>query len=473
MTRLDNRAVGTGLPGRCRRARTRARGPAPVTADAAPPRRARHAAALAGCAVAILAALAGAAPASAAGQDVPGPQIAAALRSSPLYVDPSLSSAFPAPARSALLSAIRKAPVPVYILAVPLVSGGQWATDQQLADVVQNTLGRPGVYLTLDDSFSDGVDAWTWPSDPQGLDAPPWHAADAAQAADIEQGGTPDAPVWQTFLRTVQLITSGKAVSAFNAALAAQGNPGGQAASPSSDGGAVAGGVLAAVAVAGTVTVAGLRRRRRRHSARHAYSQAPPSPPSHSVAAAARAATEADLRDRAQRELIELGELLEQPGPGSADGTPAPRSGEGDADLTRALDAYDAAGKTLDSAAGIPDLAGVLVLTHLGRCAAGAAQARQAGQPAPPATMLCFFNPLHGEGLHQVRWRERGGQQALEVHACATCADAVAQRRYPDVLTGTSGRLDVPWYEAAGDVWADTGYGQFSTDGLIRRILDR
>ena len=152
--------------------------------------RARAAAVLAGCAVTVLAALvtAGTArAAAAAGQDVPGSQIAAALRTDPVYVDPSLSSAFPAAARKALLSAVSKAPAPVYILAVPLVSGGQWATDQQLADVTENALSRPGIYLTLSGEFAGSVDAWTWPSDPQGLDEPPYHASDAAQAADIEQ----------------------------------------------------------------------------------------------------------------------------------------------------------------------------------------------------------------------------------------------------------------------------------------------
>ncbi len=157
----------------------------------------RPVAALAVVVMIMLAVLGAAAPAraaSAAGQDVPGPQIAAALRASPLYVDPSLDSAFPPAARKALLSAIRQTRVPVYILAVPLISGGQWASGQQLADVVQNALGSPGIYLTLDASFSDTIDAYTWPSDPQGLDAPPYHAADAAQAADMEQDEAQDAP---------------------------------------------------------------------------------------------------------------------------------------------------------------------------------------------------------------------------------------------------------------------------------------
>ena len=123
----------------------------------------------------------------------------------------------------------------------------------------------------------------------------------------------------------------------------------------------------------------------------------------------------------------------------------------------------------LDGESGIPDLAGVLVLTHLGRCAAAAAQARPAGQPAPAATLLCFFSPLHGEGTQLTRWRLRGGQQVLDVHACGDCAAALTRRQFPAVLTVTSGGYDVPYYETAS-VWAATGYGQFGTD-LIKTIL--
>ena len=433
---------------------------------------ARLIAALASTAMVMLAALAGAVPAkaaTAAGQDVPGPQIAAALRKSPLYIDPSLASAFPAAGRQELLAAIRKAPAPTYVLAIPLVSGSQWASSQQLADVVQNSLGEPGIYLTLDADFADTVDAYTWPSDPSGLDASPYHAADAAQAADMAVNPfTQDIPVWRVFLRCIQLIDSGKAVSAYQAALAAPvQSPGGQAASSSSDGGEVVGGVLAAAAaVTGALVLA--RRRRRRRRIRSAAAAV--TPPSRTVADAARAETEGDLRVRGQRELIELGLLLEQSGSVGADGTPEPYSDQVTADLTRALDAYAAAAQMLDGASGIPDLAGVLVLAQLGRCAAASAQASQAGLSAPAPVMLCFFNPLHGEAPRRTRWRARDGQRVLDVHACADCADAVAQRRSPDYLTDTIGRLEVPYYEAAS-VWAATGYGQFSTDDLLQRIL--
>lgn len=432
---------------------------------------------LAGLAMLVLVALASATSAQAAraaGQDVPGSQIAADLRKSPLYVDPSLSSAFPSSARESILAAISHAPAPVFVLAVPLVSGSQWSSSEQLADVVQDELGQPGIYLTLDAIESNDIDAYTWPSDPQGLDAPPYHAADAAQAVDLTPYTQNPPAVWQEFLQCVRLIDAGKAESAYQAAT--DPGPGGQAATPSSDGGAIAGATLAAFTVGGVAVIALVRRRRRRRRARSQASLLAPGTAADSAYApstvvdAARAATADELRTQAREQLLALGEFLEQPGlAGAAAATPEPHSGQEEADLTRALDAYTAAGQVLDRASGIPDLAGVLVLTHMGRCAAEAALARQSGRPAPPLSLLCFFNPLHGEGTRQTRWRAQGGHQALDVDACDACADAIAQRKFPSVLADTSTGKDVPYYEAP-TTWAATGYGQFSTD-LIERIL--
>ena len=144
--------------------------------------------------------------------------MAAALRTSPLYVDPSLSSAFPPSVRAQLVRQISQAPVPVFILAVPLGSGGEWGNGDQLATVVQDYLGRPGIYLTLDAELSGEIDAYTWPSDPYGAGAAPYHAADAAMAVNLARG-TRDAALAQKFLSCVQLISSGQAVPAYQAAL--------------------------------------------------------------------------------------------------------------------------------------------------------------------------------------------------------------------------------------------------------------
>ncbi|MGH3378317.1 MAG: hypothetical protein ACRDP6_26700, partial [Actinoallomurus sp.] len=151
----------------------------------------------------------------------------------------------------------------------------------------------------------------------------------------------------------------------------------------------------------------------------------------------AREAGDDELRARAERDLIALGE--------SVDGNEKALEAN-----EKALDAYTAAGRTLDDARSTADLAGVLALI-------------QAARGGPP---LCYFDPRHGEGAITVNWRAPGTRPKLEVRVCAACAKAVRDRRSPDVVLD-HGR---PYYEAATP-WAATGYGQLGD--LVGRILGR
>lgn len=177
---------------------------------------------------------------------------------------------------------------------------------------------------------------------------------------------------------------------------------------------------------------------------------------------AARQAREQSAREEAQRQLLELGQQLENSAvlPARAD----------QSQLAIALDAYEAAAKVLDDAHDLADIAGVLVLVRMGRAAAVAAETGQAESRAP--VELCFFNPLHGISARHLRWRLLGQREALLVRACAECADRVHQRRQPDALTCQINGHVVPYYEVdpRQSVWAAMGYGQF-TDDLIERVL--
>jgi len=170
------------------------------------------------------------------------------------------------------------------------------------------------------------------------------------------------------------------------------------------------------------------------------------------VFATARRASEDELREHATGEVLALGELLDT----STLDTSQPRLGEL---TTRALDAYQAAGKVLDSARGIPDLAGVLVLADLGRDALATAADGRGANP------LCFFNPLHGDSAKTIEWRPVGSRRKLRVSACAECVTAARARETPDILMDG----DLPYFEAES-VWAETGYGQFRDD-LTQRVL--
>lgn len=352
--------------------------------------------------------------------------IATALRRSPIYVAPSMAPALPE--RERLLKTIPRAHVPVFVIVEPIVQGGEWPDPATLADAVHRRLRRPGVYFTPDDQAAGGIRAYEY-----GVHR---DAADAAEAADLDPN-LDGASMTDRLIRAVNLIATGQAAAeyrrqsaALNRSLQGDRQPEhGTSLVPYAAGG----GALVVAGLAGLL----LWRRRR---------MAVPRPRRRTVA---RSMT--DLREHAGRELVALGERLED-----ATGDVAP--------LQRALDAYAAAGKALDSATSPADLAGVFVLIDMGRDLHEAARLRRAYAPSP----LCFFNPLHGDGTVAVRWRAVGSRERLRVRACVECAAAVRRRGEPEAIEDGA----VPYYDADPEhsPWAATGYGQLRDD-LIDRVL--
>lgn len=387
----------------------------------------------------------------------PGERLAAALRRSPIHVDPSLASALPPADRRALAAKLRKAPAPVYVVLVPLVKGGTWTDADQLATVVHDRLGRDGIFITFGDDTTD-LTAREWGGDHQ--------ARDAAWAVTLDRA-MDDAPLAARLSRVADLIISGagkREHDRVSAELDRRLNARRSKNAPADDGGGLALPVGAGAAGAAVAGVAGLllwRRRRMASVRREGGGLLMP----RTVFATASRAGEDQLREQASREVVAFGELL--------DATSVPTGGErARALMARALDAYQAAGKTLDAARGVPDLAGVLVLLDQGRDALASAQAVAKGRPEIPPSPLCFFNPLHGDAAAKLDWRPLGSRDRLRVRACRPCARAARAKQTPDVLTDRRDGRDVPYYEAdpATSVWAETGYGQLRDD-LIHRIL--
>lgn len=197
-----------------------------------------------------------------------------------------------------------------------------------------------------------------------------------------------------------------------------------------------------------------------------------------SVFVSARDADDDRLRELAAEQVSSLRELVDQPfviRVRTDDDATGVRSQQARAEIARALEAGEAAGMVLDGAAGRGDLAGVLVLTHLGRNAVERARALSEHRRAWATYPLCFFNPLHGEGTREVGWRLPDSPRSRLVRVCPRCARGMnygeEQRRPADALTEHSARGDYPYYEADArtSVWAATGYGQFGED-LVRLI---
>ncbi|MFJ2955323.1 hypothetical protein [Streptomyces sp. NPDC087270] len=365
-----------------------------------------------------------------------GQRIADALKASPVYVDPAYAGAVPPARQKQLVARIGRTHLPIKVALVPLVKGDAFDGDSTvLQGVLHDRLGMGNLILiTMDGEFGDTLTGQEWPDDThQVMDA----ASAVGLMDDMKSAGLAD-----RVAKAIDLIASGDGKKAYDQATADIGGPPTTAKAEHGKGGSAGSGpgavvwllVVAAVVVLGGGAGWLLRRR---SMARRASPFAFP----REVFAAEEVADESALRRRAEAEVIALGEAVEDADAGSRPG------------LARALDAYAAAGKVLDGARGIPDLAGVLALV---------AEGRDAFDGRFDALPLCFFDPLHGRAARRLVWRPLGSRDTLRVAACAECATAVEQHRAPEVLTDTAtdGRR-VPYFEvpAGESVWAATGYG--------------
>ncbi|WP_255205320.1 hypothetical protein [Actinomadura sp. BRA 177] len=400
--------------------------------------------------------LKGAASFGGSGEPSPGERLAAALRRSPIYVDPSLASALPQADRERLITKFGKLPVPVFVVLVPLVKGGTWSDDEQLATVVHERLGKDGVYITFSD-IGDDLRAKEFGGDHQ--------ARYAAWAVSFDRSYR-DTSVSTRLDRIADLMLSGNAKKEYDRQ-SAEIDKRAKERRPNefgrTDGGSPVLPVALGAAGVAAAGVAGLvlwRRRRMASVRREGSALLLP----RTVFSTAKRANEDQLREQASREVIAFGELLDETDVRAGERT--------DALMTTALDAYQAAGKTLDAARGVPDLAGVLVLLDQGRDALASARAVAKGRPEIPPSPLCFFNPLHGDAAAKIDWRPIGSRRRLRVHACRACARAARAKETPDILMDRRDGRDVPYFEAdpAQSVWAETGYGQLRDD-LIHRVL--
>ncbi|MFC4049483.1 hypothetical protein ACFOY4_07305 [Actinomadura syzygii] len=383
----------------------------------------------------------------------PGERLAAALRRFPIYVDPSLASALPTAEQRRLAAKFRTAPAPIYVVLVPLVKGGTWTDADQLATVVHDRLGRDGIFITFHDATED-LTAREWGGDHQ--------ARKAAWAVTLDRA-MDDQPLTARLSRVVDLIVSGTAVREYDRVSAEIDKRAARREPHSSDDGDLTVPLTAALAGAAIAGAAGFmvwRHHRMRSVHREGNGLLLP----RTVFTTANRANEDQLREQASREVVAFGELLDE--------TTVPTKDERTRTLmTRALDAYQAAGKTLDAAQGVPDLAGVLVLLDQGRDALASAESVAKGGPEIPPVPLCFFNPLHGDATARIDWRPLGSRDRLRVRTCRPCAQKTRDKKLPDVLMDTENGREAPYYEIDPEksVWSQTGYGQLRED-LIERI---
>ncbi|WP_405578023.1 hypothetical protein [Streptomyces sp. NBC_01190] len=142
------------------------------------------------------------------------------------------------------------------------------------------------------------------------------------------------------------------------------------------------------------------------------------------------------LRRHASARLADAGDALRA---GELD---LPQGNPGARDYSWALEAYQAAGKLLDEAVDLPDLAAVVVLAERAVERLAVARARGAGHRPGAVPERCFYNPLHPAarrppepGGRRARGRVSARRAAADRRpACASCYRALLAGQQPDVL---------------------------------------
>ncbi|MEV6081039.1 hypothetical protein AB0L80_39005 [Streptomyces sp. NPDC052069] len=386
-----------------------------------------------------------AARAETAGTGPTASTIAEALADSPVYVDPSYEAAVNSAQQDALVDQIATTGLPIKVVLVPLKKGDAFdGNDRALASVIKERLGQQQLILITTDKYGKSLTGTEWPTDAH-------ETRDAAAAVGFLKELN-DAGLAARVGKAVELINTGNGTEVYKAETARidkeysarpmlDENPSG-----SSSGGGP--GTWLAVAAVLILAVAGTALLVRRRSPRHTAFTFPDA-----VFAAEQAADEAGLRRQASAGILALGEAVEH-----ADGAATPG-------LSRALDAYDAAGRVLDAAQGMPDLVGVLALVAEGRSALA----------TDPGLPLCFFDPRHGRAVRRTSWRPLGRRERVDVAVCEDCGQALHARRSPQVLAVRDQGRTIPYFEVAPErsLWAATGYGSLLSgpdDTLAARV---
>jgi hypothetical protein len=349
-------------------------------------------------------------------------EAAAALRETPVYVDPEAERALSSGEVVDLRRAIARTDAgPAYIAVLP-GSAAEEAGGDPIAALRELALsvGEPGTYAAvIGDSFRAGATGGVLPEGRAG------ELAGDALAAERDAG---TAAVLRDFVRRLG---------------DARAEVGGSAEAPG-DGGGGGFPVVLLVLLAVPLGLFALSRRRRSRQVK---------------------ADTALVKEAARDDLIALGDDIraldldvEMPGVDA----------ETKAHYGVAVERYEQAGRALDSVRRPQDIERVTSLLEEGRWAMTAAKARLSNQPVPERRAPCFFDPRHGPSVTDVEWAPPGGSPR-PVPACAADAQAVADGVEPHMREVAVGGRSVPYWQAgpAFAPWAGGFFGAGLLPGLF------
>jgi hypothetical protein len=345
---------------------------------------------------------------------------ASALRSNPVYVDPSAERRLDPGEADRIRSRIEQTGAgPMYVAILPRAAAVGGDPDETLRQLVR-AVGRNGTYaVVVGDSFRA-----TSSTLPRG------EAGELATEAFAENS---DAGVTPTLLAFVERVGRARR---------------GEAASPDEGGGGDDDGtpwaLLAFAGAAGGGFLLWRRSRRRRQ-------QAELEP----------------VRAAAREDLVALGEDVRAL---DLDIEMPSASAEAKAAYGRALDSYERADGLVDRARRPEDLEQVAAALEQGRFEMATAKALLEGRQPPERRPPCFFDPRHGPSDRDVEWAPPGGAPR-RVPACEADAQRVERGLEPAAREVTYGGERYPYWGAPG-AFAPYAGGYFGAwGGLLPGIL--
>ena len=364
----------------------------------------------------LLAALTMASPAVA---DTGVSAIGAALRKSPVYVDPSASGQLSTADADALTKQIKDADKPVFVAVLP--------ADYPTANLFTNLRTATGITGLYAVRLGDRFDA----------------RADSRVLSNAAV---------KNLVSSVQGEDANTQLTDFtNRALASMGGSAPASWGGSSDGGGgvsttalvVGGGVLVAGG-AGAYTLVKRSRRRREEERRAALDK---------------------LRVVVDEDITAFGEELDRlefhpAEPGADDAMRA--------DYERALDAYEQAKSYMAAATKPEDVRSVTQALEDGRFSLAQLAARREGRPLPERRAPCFFDPRHGPSVADATWTPQGGAPR-EVPVCAADQARLADGRDPMIREVDTDYGRRPYWDAgpAYGPWAGGYFGGGLLPGLL------
>ncbi|MFD8067320.1 hypothetical protein [Streptomyces parvulus] len=365
--------------------------------------------------VAALAVLLAGAPGAQAATDVS--EIGAALRESPVYVDPAASDLLSKADADALADKIEDAGEPVFVAVLP----ADYPTDDLFRNLRTET-GITGLYgVRLGDRFDARADSSVLSR--QGVG----NLVTAAQGAGDTKAQLND------FVDDALRSVRGSAPSSWDS---------GNAGVPT--GALITAGAVVAAGGAGAYAIARRNRLRREEEQWAALEK---------------------LRVVVDEDITAYGEELDRldfhPGePGADDAMRA--------DYEHGLDAYEQAKTFMGNARKPEDVRAVTRALEDGRFSLARLAARREGRPLPDRRPPCFFDPRHGPSVADATWTPPGGA-TREVPVCAADRARLSDGLDPMVREVDTDQGRRPYWDAgpAYGPWAGGYFGGGILPGLL------